>query len=81
MFDNPVVKQVGRDHWVASTPVLFSKHLREYSWGGVQPSQHFLPRLQFMPVVPDGLGLAYITALTIQWHTCLLSLCVVQRST
>ena len=33
MFDDPVVKRVGHGHWVLSIPVLFSKHLREYSWG------------------------------------------------
>jgi len=58
MFYDPVVKQESHDHWMASTPVPFSKHLHEYRWGELRLFAFNL----FFPV--DHLRKSYQMALT-----------------
>jgi len=48
MFDDYVVKQASHGHWVPGTPLLFSRRLREYSWGeprlfAFNPPNFFFP--------------------------------------
>ena len=40
IFEDPVVKRAS--YWVLSTSALLSKHLREYDWGEVRRTCHFI---------------------------------------